>query len=293
MSQTINDMPVSLMPFDPFFGNLLSAAGSGVYCPLDKGDGSAPIAVSSYKYLEELVQNPQLGADWWKGLLVAEATAAAGATVAWAPLVAVSGPLAPFAAIAAVIAVPLLGANRIATLVVCNPTQGDMKMSEIFQDCGVQTGRPVYADVDLDTGSTRSTKPDLIPGMTQIVPGLVQGGVGMYRFEKDLDLGLGFYGTGGAVSWTFTDPVMTTTMALAWLVPETGDPGLGVTADLGKYSSLEDFYNKTAGARKVVNRDYAKGSDGRDIKIKSNGVPRQYPDNSDMQDIVFTIYAGY
>lgn len=288
MSQTITDMPVSLLPFEPYFSDLLRAAGGALYCPLDKGDGSAPVSVSSYRYLEELAKQPDLYGAAWKQALASASVGVAGSTVGFGALVLATGPLAPFAAIGAAIAAPLFGANRLATLVVCNATQGDMKMAEIYQDCGVQTGRPVYADVDVDTGSTRSTTPDSIPGYTMIVPGLLQAGVGMYRFEKNLDMGIGFYGTGGAISWTLSDPRATTTMAFAWLVPETGKPGMAVTADLGKYASLQDFYEKTAGTRIVQTRD--KGGNPQ-ATIKATGAPRRYPDSENMDDIVFTIFA--
>ena len=260
-----------------------------MFCPIDKEDGSPPLLVSSYKYLEELSSNPDKYGAGWKQALISAGVGVAGSTVGLGTLIAVTGPLAPFTAIAAAIAAPFFGSGRVATLVVCNATEGDMKMAEIYQECGVQTARPVYADVDIDTGSTIATKPDTIPGMTQIVPGLLQAGVAMYRFEKNLDMGIGFYGTGGAISWTFTDPKVSTTMALAWLVPQSGSPGLGVTANLAKYASLEDFYWKTAGARKVVTIDRLGGAD---VRIKATAVAREYPDNIDSDDLVFTLYAG-
>lgn len=295
MSQTINDMPVSLLPWD-IFTTLLnaSASGGGGVCQLIKYDGSFPpvVSVSTYKYLEELAKRPDLYGAAWKQALISVGVGAAGSTVGMGTLILATGPLAPFTALAAAIAAPFFGGNRLATLIVCNNTVGDMKMAEIYQDCGVQTGRPVFADVDIETGSTRSTNPDLIPGKAQIVPGLVQGGVGMYRFEKNLDMGIGFYGTGGAISWTFTDPTVSTTMAFSWLVPETGDPGYGVTADLNKYASLQDFYEKTAGARERETYDSARSGRKR-LTINVGVASREYPDKITPQDLCFTISCGY
>jgi hypothetical protein len=160
-----------------------------------------------------------------------------------------------------------------------------MKLLDTFQDCGVQTARPSYAAVDPDTGNTLSSSPDTIPGLTTQIPGLVQLGIGMYRFEKNLDMGIGFYGTGGAISFTCSDPDIRHTMALSWLVPETGNLGIGVTDNINKYKTLEDFYNQTAGARKVVTSEDSPGRG----KIWGSAVPRGFPEVVDKKDLVFTV----
>lgn len=293
MSQSINDTPVALLPWD-LFTTLLDAAGSaGGLCMLKTDDGSpSGMIVSSYKFLEEIASKPEVYGEWWKSALISAGVVAGGNTVGFLALSMATGPLAPFTAIAAAIAAPFFGANRMATLIVCNATQGDIKMSEVYQDCGVQTARPVYSDTDIDTGSVRATKPDVIPGITQLVPGLLQGGIGMYRFEKNLDMGIGFYGTGGAISWTCSDPDVHTTMAFSWLVPETGDMGMSVTADLSKYSSLQDFYEKTAGARKTDRISRANGAPGKDPRIKCSAMLRGFPDSPVANDMCFTIYLG-
>jgi hypothetical protein len=63
---------------------------------------------------------------------------------------------------------------------------------------------------------------------------------------------------------------------------------MGVTADLSKYSSLEDFYEKTAGSRKCnLNDDVRKG--GLHPQILACPCAREYPDTIDPHDVCFTI----
>ena len=284
MAQTIADTPASLLPLTLF--KTLSDAASLGFCRLDKMDGSQPIKVSSYKFLEELSTNPALQAEWWKMTLVDSGiglTALAG----MGALVAVTGPFAPFTALGAMIAAPFFGGNRIATLIVCNGTGGDMVLKDIYQDCGVQTARPVYSERNPTTDSVIATKPNTIPGRVELLPGLKQAGIGIYRFEKNLDWGLGFYGTGGAISWSFGDAKIGTTMAAAWLTPEKGDLGWAVTADLSQYSSLQDFYEKTAdtGAKRRLASDGKTG--GPSIRIGPS--PRNRPDDDNWNDAVYTI----
>ncbi len=284
MTQTVNNTPATLLPMSLF--NVMADGAYNGYCMLDKLDGSVPIKVSSYKFMEELATNPQMQGDAWKQALDL-AGVTVGAIVGYGSLIAVTGPFAPFTALAAVIAAPFFGANRMSTIIVCNKTEGTMTLHETFQDCGVQTAKPVYSEIDPGTGSTISSQADTIPGLVQIIPGLRQAGVGLWRFEKNLDWGLGFYGTGGAISWTFTSAYIKTTMAFAWLVPESGDLGCFATTDLSKYASLSDFYYKTADKR-GANANRGEGAPQEPRIVFSLGA-RRYPDNNDTQDAVFTI----
>lgn len=288
MTQTLNDLPVSLLP-DELWDLVASAAPKG-YCMLVNKGAPNPMglpftAVSSYKFLTELATDPQFAGDAWKQALISAGVGVGGLTGGYLALAAATGPLAPFTALGAAIAAPFFGSNRSATIIICNGTDGDMTLSgDAYQDCGVQTGKAAYTEVDPVTGSTLSTKPDTIPGVVNQIPNLRQRGIGIYRFEKNLDMGIGFYGTGGAISFDFTDPKIGQRVAISWLVPQTGDLGLGVTANLDHYSSLEDFYNKTAGARHI-NLTANEGG----VDIKASVFPLLFPDDSDPHASVFTI----
>jgi hypothetical protein len=154
--------------------------------------------------------------------------------------------LAPVAAVASIFAVPILSKNRVCTIVIANALQGSLVRKDHYYNCGFESAHPAIVDPDDGSESNAHT----IEGLLTLPPSVSPEplfGVGAYRFEKDLSLGIGFYGTGGAISFTSSDPATNgKVMAISWLVPENGNPGCGVTADLSAYKNLEDFYMQTA-----------------------------------------------
>lgn len=249
-------------------------------------------------YLAELAKNPSKGSPEWQKALVATSVGVGASTVGFGALIAATGPLAPFAAIGLGVGSVFFGKNRVCTMLIANATMGDLVKDGLHIDAGVQTGRPVIEQEDWDTGRVTATKPDTIPGIQNIkgdeefgIPDMILGGLGMYRFEKDLSMVIGFYGTGGAIVFRSTDPAMRNKrFAVSWLVPETGKAGFGVTADLdGDYASLEDFYDKTAGARTVKNKDWGKHRGKTVSTIQASLIHRAYPDTENDGDLLLTV----
>lgn len=255
--------------------------------------------VSSMVYLQELAKDPTKGSPDWQKALVAVGTGAAASTVGLGALIAASGPLAPFAAVGLGVGSVFLGKNRVCTLLIANDTTGDLVKEGLFIQHGIQSGRPVIMEYNEDTGRSSAMSPDTIPGMEFLegfpeegIPDMWLGGLGMYRFEKDLSLVIGWYGTAGAISFRSSDPkTKGLVYAISWLVPETGKPAFAVTADLnGKYDSLEDFYEKTAGERKSDNLDTGKHRGKRTTRIRGSMIHRDYPDTENENDLLLTAH---
>lgn len=166
------------------------------------------------------------------------------------------GPLVWCSSIAVAFGAPSLTDPRVCTLVLINGLNGGLTRCDETFDCGFETHYPAIVD---PAGKAGPTDPHHIPGQTQVDLGSGPEtfyGMSFYRFENRRVLGLGFYGTGGAIAFTSDDPrTQGKMMAVSWLVPETGDRGCCVTADLSKWPSLSDFYYKTADTRKEVNSD--------------------------------------
>ncbi|MEM0899152.1 MAG: hypothetical protein AAGI92_04285 [Pseudomonadota bacterium] len=300
----IADFETTVLPLEDF-KKILSAARHGVVdmgtmtvnLPF-VGKMSVPHQLSAMGYLEELAKNPEKGSPEWQKALVGAGTGAAASTVGLGVLMAATGPLAPFAAIGLGVAAPLLGKNRVCTLLVANGTEGELVKDGLYIDRGVQTGRPVVEEINEDTGRATATSPDTIPGLEFLegwpeedIPDMWLGGLGLYRFEKDLSLVIGWHGTCGAIGFRSSDPnTKNKRFAVSWLVPETGKPAFAVTADLdGKYDSLEDFYDKTAGERKSDNFDIGKHRRKNVAKIRGSMIHREYPSTENDNDLLLTV----
>lgn len=277
----ISDMPATQVPVTGVFEKFADAAKNFV-CVVDG------VEMSSYRFMEDMANNPEkYTAEWKQALLVAGIGAAAN-SAGFLALLAGSGPLAPLTLIGSMIAAPFFGGNRACTIIIANGLMGNLKKSEIYQDCGVQTGRPVYSETDPESGVVQSTNADVVPGVNADIPEFPMAGVGMYRFEKDRSLVIGFYGTGGAISFTTDDPMYSNKkIAVAWLVPETGKPAFAVTGDLSTYQSLQAFYDKTAGKRESSNRDLTDGRPG----VYASMAFRRYPDEQNINDLVLTVFV--
>lgn len=275
----ISDMPATQVPVTGVFEKFADAAKNFV-CVVDG------VEMSSYRFMEDMANNPEkYTAEWKQALLVAGIGAAAN-SAGFLALLAGSGPLAPLTLIGSMIAAPFFGGNRACTIIIANGLMGNLKKSEIYQDCGVQTGQPVFSETDPESGVVQSTSADVIPGVNYDNPDFILAGVGMYRFEKDRSLLIGFYGTGGAISFTTDDPRYNQKIAIAWLVPETGKPAVAVTGDLSKYQSLQAFYDQTAGKRDSTKRNDLTG--GRP-KVQASMAFRRYPDEKNANDMVLTV----
>jgi hypothetical protein len=278
----VSDMPATQVPITGVFEKIVDAAKYSV-CEVDG------VQMSSYRFMEDMANNPDKYTAEWKQSLLVAGIGGVGSTVALPAIIIASGPLAPITLVGAMIAAPFFGGNRACTIVIANGLMGNLKKSEIYQDCGVQTGRPVYSETDPESGVVQSTNADVIPGINVDMPEFPMAGIGMYRFEKDRSLVIGFYGTGGAISFTNDDPKYNQKkIAVAWLVPETGKPAFAVTGDLSKYQSLKAFYDKTAGARdSTQNRDL---NGGRPSVYGSMSF-RRYPDEQNVNDLVLTVFV--
>ena len=301
---TVAPLPTDLMK------KIIHAAGHGT-CPIDtNGDGHDDMDVSVYEFFKHMAENPDLYTEAWEAVLGDIGLGAVESTVGYGAI-ALAGPLAPFVALASVIAAPFFGKNRIGTLVLANETDGAMRKKEVFQDCGWQSGHPVYKEVDPETGAELSSNPDVIPARQKFGSGQTLSGVGLYRFEKNLDLVIGFYGTSGAISFTFDDPKIKNDMAIGWEVPETGSPYYSATNDLSKYASLEDFWSKTIDERASGEGEHPayaysrKGYTAAELKglerwgisgpyapegpaVLINEKEREYPDDPNDNDMIFT-----
>jgi hypothetical protein len=277
----ISDMPATQVPFKDVFEKFVDAAKYSV-CEVDG------VQMSSYRFMEDMASNPdKYTAEWKQALLVAGVGVAGGAASITALSLA-TGPLAPITLIGAMIATPFFGGNRACTITIANGLMGNLTKSEIYQDCGVQTGRPVYSETDPETGVVQSTNADVIPGVNIETPEFPMAGVGMYRFEKDRSLLIGFYGTGGAISFTTDDPkYKNKKIAIAWLVPESGKPAFAVTGDLSKFQSLKAFYDKMDANRDSTNRDFPSGAPS----VYASLVFRRYPDEQNVHDLVMTVFV--
>ena len=303
MSEKIEDMETTVLPIEDYrqikkASRHAVAHIDDIVTPIPHWNGRTitfkeqkiPYYVSAYRYLEELAKDPSKGSEKWKTALMGAGIGAGASTLGFGTLVAATGPLAPFAAIGLGLGSQIFGNNRACTLLIGNERDGDLVKHDLYIDCGIQTGRPVYEEEDLDTGRTVATNKDTIPGLEDYGDGYVFCGLGMYRFEKDLSLILGFYGTGGAISFRCTDPkVKNKILAISWLVPETGKPAFGVCADLGKYDSLEDFYDKTAGARKSDWFDKGTYRNKEVVRIRGSMIHRLYPEEKDEDDLLLTV----
>jgi hypothetical protein len=275
----ISDMPATQLPLD-VYQNFAFAAKYTI-CEVDG------VQMSSYRFMEDMANNPDKYTAEWKQALLVAGIGTVGGTVGLGALIIATGPFAPLTLIGSMIAAPFFGGNRACTIIIGNALNGSLRQSEIYRDCGVQTGHPVFSETDPETGVVTSRQADVIPGLNTDMPQLPMAGVGMYRFEKDRSLLIGFYGTGGAISFTSDDPKVKQKVAIAWLVPETGRPAFAVTGDLSKYQSLQAFYDKTAGARdSSENRDFVNGG----VSIYASLVFRRYPDEQDVNDLVLTVH---
>lgn len=276
----ISDMPATQVPITGVFEKFADAAKYSV-CEVDG------VQMSSYRFMEDMASNPEKYTAEWKQALLVGGIGGVGATVGLPAIIIASGPLAPLTLVGAMIAAPFFGGNRACTIVIANGLLGNLTKSEIYQNCGIQTGRPVYSETDPESGVVQSTKADVIPGVNTDIPDFPMGGVGMYRFEKDRSLFIGFYGTGGAISFTSDDPKIKKKIAIAWLVPEIGRPAFAVTGDLSQFQSLKAFYDKMDANRDSTNRDFP--SDG--ARVYASMVFRRYPDEQDVNDLVLTVFV--
>lgn len=274
----IADLPATQVPFEDVFMNFVRAAKDAV-CTVDG------VNMSSYRFMEDMATNPDKYTAEWKQALLVGGIGGVGSTVALSAVLLAGGPLT---LIGAMVAAPFFGGNRACTIVIANALGGKLTKSEIHQNCGVQTGQPVFSETNDETGVTLSTNPDVIPGFNASIPGFLMAGVGMYRFEKDLSLVIGFYGTGGAISFTADTPKFPQKIAIAWLVPETGDPHFAVTGNLSQYGSLQAFYDKTAGAGVNDNRSFVDGC----ARVYGSLMYRRYPDEQNINDLVLTVYVS-
>lgn len=277
----ISDMPATQVPITGVFEKFVDAAKYSV-CEVDG------VQMSSYRFMEDMASNPDKYTAEWKQALLVAGIGTVGGTVGLGAVIAATGPFAPITLIGSMIAAPFFGGNRACTIVIANGLMGNLTKSEIYQDCGIQTGKTVYSETDPETGVVQSRKADVIPGVNADVPEFPMAGVGMYRFEKDRSLLIGFYGTGGAISFSTDDPKYSSKkIAIAWLVPETGKPAFAVTGDLSKYQSLQAFYDKTAGARTSDNRSFISGAPS----VYGSMSFRRYPDEQNVNDLVLTVFV--
>lgn len=279
--------PLSLVTA-PVFADLAFAANNGIVSATNK--------ISAMKYLEGKMSIqgsvPDIFALTPAGYKAAQPGQQAIATgLTYATIAGGAGTLVLLATPASFLVGPLMIASlfgaptfsdpRVCSMIICNGLNGTLTRKDVYFDCGHETHYPAIVD---PTGVDPPAGAHVIPGWTTLPttkPPTLVTGIGVYRFENSRALGLGFYGTGGAVSFTSTDPRTNgKEMAVSWLVPATGKVGYAPTSDLSQYSSLGDFYNKTADQRTVNVREVG---DYYDIAC-AMGVR-----DSDSNDLVMTV----
>jgi hypothetical protein len=282
MSDKIEDIETTVLPKDDFA--LIVEASKNGTCTLDG------VAMSTDRLMAELAKHPEKGSpDWQRGLAVAGTAAAAG-TVGFMPLIAMTGPLAPFAVAGLSAASYFLGANKICRMIIGNQTKGDLTKHDVYLDCGKQTGRPVYEAMDAESGRMAASKSDVIPGQMNWGDGFETCGIGMYRFEKNLDMVIGVYGTAGAISFVSSDPGVEKVFAVAWSVPEIGKPAVAVCENLKLFENLKDFFEKSMKKAGLKASAITKDKNGNPIaEIHAAISVANFPDASNEDDRVVTV----
>lgn len=277
----IEDIETTVLPQEDF-AYVIEASKDGT-CTLDG------TKMSVDRLLAELAKNPEKGSPEWQRGMAAAGAVAAGGTIGFFQLAAVTGPLAPFVA-AGLGASYLLGANRICRLIIGNQTNGDLVKHDLYIESGKQTGRAVFEEKDAETGRMTASRTDVIPGRMDWGGGFETCGIGMYRFEKNLDLVIGFYGTSGAISFTSTDPAIDKTFAVAWSVPERGEASVAVCENLRLYENLQDFHEKAMKKAKASASATAKDKAGSALaEIRAALSFANFPDASDEHDRVIAV----
>jgi hypothetical protein len=280
MADKIEDIETSVLPKEDF-AYVIEASKNGT-CNLDG------TAVSIDKFMAELAKNPEKGSEAWKRSLTLAGAATAGSTISILPMLAM-GPLAPLA-LAGLHASYKLGDNRICRLIIGNETDGDLIKHDLYLDCGKQTARAVFEEKDAETGRMTASKTDTIPGRMDWGGGFETCGIGMYRFEKNLDMVIGFYGTAGAISFTSTDPAIDKVFAIAWSVPERGDAAVAVCENLRMFENLQEFYEKSIEKGAKSASATAKSKAGNAVaEIRAAVSFANFPDASDEKDRVVAV----
>lgn len=281
MADKIEDIETTVLPREDF-AHVIEASKTGT-CTLDG------TKMSVDRFMAELAKNPAKGSPEWQRGLAAAGAVAAGTSVGFFPLLAATGPLAPFAVVG-LGASYLLGSNRICRLVIGNETDGDLIKHDLYLDCGKQTGRPVFEEMDAETGRMAASKTDVIPGRMNWGDGFETCGMGMYRFEKNLDLVIGVFGTSGAISFTSSDPAIDKVFAVAWNVPEHGMAAVAVCENLRLFENLQDFYEKSIKKGGPSASAVAKDKAGKPVaEIRAALSFSNFPDSSDENDRVVAV----
>lgn len=138
--------------------------------------------------------------------------------------------------------------NRICTVVIVNTLNSSLTLTgNTYHDGdhhGIQTLHPATAETAGKGGKLSYRSPNVIPGKTSIDGDEPRFGVGIYRFEKDLSAGIGFYGTSGALQFRAKDEGLADGIAIGFNVGQGSDDTLAVTTKPSSFGRLSTFYDQ-------------------------------------------------
>jgi hypothetical protein len=132
-----------------------------------------------------------------------------------------------------------LDPNRSISIMLVNnlPTGLNIAASDAHLDTGHAVTLPAVVDAN---GAVTSANHVLGRGD---VSGLDGAGVGVFYFEKSTTLGIGFYGTEGAIHLTAEDSTLLPNgVYIGWRVPEKGENTCAIS--INSYRDAKDFYER-------------------------------------------------
>ncbi len=217
----VQDIPASFLLRDEFDAMLAAAKVDG------KCDGKTP-----FEYLKSIYQDDRYTTEVQRlGTISSSGAGIAagfvGGTVAgFLVSTALGGPVGLVAA-----CVMLILGGRSMNMIIINDTDSDISLTDRHDECGEQVMRPI----DGQSG-------DRIPRRMAAIPDPDNPGAfltdpmvwfGCYGFRQATTLGIGFYGTAGALSFKAQQgSVLPDGFTLGWSVPESGHNNCAVSLNL-------------------------------------------------------------
>lgn len=241
MSITATSLPVMSPPLHPVGEELILASKMG--CTSGGKIASAYLLEQIKNIAHDSTGNWAVPLETIGGVVVGGLAAEAAAVVTFG---LATGPAFPLAMVAGFFLAPIFSDNRKITIIIVNQLDEPLNFEAPYLDCGVQTGFPSYQTHDPVTKRVIDGTINQIPAARTIGNDCFVG-VGIYAFEKDLSSGFGFYGTGGVLTFTSASKQLQgEKVAIAWLVPQSGDPSCAMTNHLVGYGAAVDNADKAA-----------------------------------------------
>lgn len=185
-----------------------------------------------------------------------------------------------------------LGNNKVCTMVVLNMLDVDLQLNGNTVNGGEHYGIQTLYPAEL------SSEPGVIPEIwinedtlpkAKTISGETTYGMGVYRFEKNLDfLGFGVHGTSGVIS--FKGDGLSDDVAAGWLVPYTGDKSrCAVSASPSKWGGLASFYDRWIDPDKERLTDSSSNSEIEVIASMQTWGGMYTGDDDELSNMVMTV----